>query len=56
MAKATAALHTPEQEQEARAIYNALYQSNDTFEQRIKVKNLNKFKAKKKQTKTATSS
>lgn len=37
MSKATKPLITPEQEQRALAIYNALNQSNDLFEQKIKV-------------------
>ena len=36
MAKTTAPLYTPEQEQHAKEIYRALNQSKDLFEQKIK--------------------
>lgn len=48
MAKQTSALTTPEQELRAREIYNALNQSNDLFEQRIKVLKLKKIEGKAK--------
>lgn len=48
MAKQNAPLTTPQQEEKARAIYNALNQSNDTFEQRIKVLKLKKTEGKAK--------
>ena len=48
MAKQANALTTPEQEQRAREIYNALNQSNDLFEQRIKVLKLKKIDGKAK--------
>lgn len=48
MAKQTNALTTPDQEQRAREIYNALNQSNDLFEQRIKVLKLKKIEGKAK--------
>lgn len=48
MAKQTNALTTVEQEQRAREIYNALNQSNDLFEQRIKVLKLKKIDGKTK--------
>ena len=48
MAKQSNALTTPEQEQRAREIYNALNQSNDLFEQRIKVLKLKKIDGKAK--------
>ncbi|QKG28778.1 hypothetical protein [Campylobacter sp. RM16187] len=48
MAKQNQPLTTPEQEQRAREIYNALNQSNDLFEQRIKVIKTKKIEGKAK--------
>lgn len=46
MAKTTAPLYTPEQEQHAIEIYRALNQSKDKFEQKIRVKKLKKIEGK----------
>lgn len=46
MAKVTAPLYTPEQEQHAREIFRALNQSKDFFEQKIRVKNLKQIEGK----------
>ena len=46
MAKITAPLYTPEQEQHAKEIYRALNQSKDLFEQKIKVKQLKEVEGK----------
>ena len=51
MAKVTAPLYTPEQEQHARDLYRALNQSKDIFEQKIKVKKLKEVEAKVKKDK-----
>lgn len=46
MAKTTAPLYTPEQEQHAKEIYRALNQSKDLFEQKIRVKKLKEVEGK----------
>ena len=46
MAKITAPLYTPEQEQYAKEIYRALNQSKDIFEQKIRVKQLKEVEGK----------
>lgn len=46
MAKITAPLYTPEQEQHAKEIYRALNQSKDLFEQKIRVKKLKEIEGK----------
>ena len=46
MAKVTAPLYTPEQEQHAKEIYRALNQSKDLFEQKIRVKKLKQVEGK----------
>ena len=46
MAKITAPLYTPEQEQHAKEIYRALNQSKDLFEQKIRVKKLKQVEGK----------
>ena len=46
MAKTTAPLYTPEQEQHAKEIYRALNQSKDLFEQKIRVKKLKQIEGK----------
>lgn len=46
MAKTTAPLYTPEQEQHAKEIYRALNQSKDFFEQKIRVKKLKQIEGK----------
>lgn len=46
MAKTTAPLYTPEQEQHAKEIYRALNQSKDIFEQKIRVKKLKQVEGK----------
>ena len=46
MAKTTAPLYTPEQEQDAKEIYRALNQSKDLFEQKIRVKKLKEVEGK----------
>ena len=46
MAKTTAPLYTPEQEQHAKEIYRALNQSKDFFEQKIRVKQLKEVEGK----------
>ena len=46
MAKITAPLYTPEQEQHAKEIYRALNQSKDLFEQKIRVKKLKQIEGK----------
>ena len=46
MAKTTAPLYTPEQEQHAKEIYRALNQSKDLFEQQIRVKKLKEVEGK----------
>ena len=46
MAKTTAPLYTPEQEQHAIEIYRALNQSKDLFEQKIRVKKLKQVEGK----------
>ena len=46
MAKTTAPLYTPEQEQHAIEIYRALNQSKDKFEQKIRVKKLKEVEGK----------
>ena len=51
MAKTTAPLYTPEQEQHARDLYRALNQSKDLFEQKIKVKKLKQVEGKVKKDK-----
>lgn len=51
MAKVTAPLYTPEQEQHARDLYRALNQSKDSFEQKIKVKKLKQVEGKVKKDK-----
>lgn len=51
MAKVTAPLYTPEQEQHAKDIYRALNQSKDLFEQKIKVKKLKEIEGKVKKDK-----
>lgn len=51
MAKVTAPLYTPEQEQHARDLYRALNQSKDLFEQKIKVKKLKQIEGKVKKDK-----
>ena len=51
MAKPTAPLYTPEQEQHAKEIFRALNQSKDFFEQKIRVKNLKQIEGKVKKDK-----
>lgn len=51
MAKTTAPLYTPEQEQHAKEIFRALNQSKDLFEQKIRVKNLKQIEGKVKKDK-----
>lgn len=51
MAKTTAPLYTPEQEQHAKEIYRALNQSKDLFEQKIRVKKLKQVEGKVKKNK-----
>lgn len=51
MAKTTAPLYTPEQEQHARDLYRALNQNTDVFEQKIKVKKLKEVEGKVKKDK-----
>lgn len=51
MAKTTAPLYTPEQEQHAKDLYRALNQSKDLFEQKIKVKKLKQVEGKVKKDK-----
>ena len=51
MAKTTAPLYTPEQEQHAKDLYRALNQSKDLFEQKIRVKNLKQIEGKVKKDK-----
>ena len=51
MAKVTAPLYTPEQEQHAKEIYRALNQSKDLFEQKIRVKKLKQIEGKIKKNK-----
>ena len=46
MAKTTAPLYTPEQEQHAKEIFRALNQSKDLFEQKIRVKKLKQIEGK----------
>lgn len=46
MAKTTAPLYTPEQEQGAKELYRALNQSKDLFEQKIRVKKLKEVEGK----------
>ena len=46
MAKTTAPLYTPEQEQHAKEIYRALNQSKDLFDQKIRVKKLKQIEGK----------
>ena len=46
MAKVTAPLYTPEQEQHAKEIYRALNQSKDLFSQKIRVKKLKEVEGK----------
>ena len=46
MAKTTAPLYTPEQEQHAKEIYRALNQSKDLFEQKIRVKKTKQIEGK----------
>ena len=46
MAKTTAPLYTPEQEQHAKEIYRALNQSKDLFSQKIRVKKLKEIEGK----------
>ena len=46
MAKTTAPLYTPEQEQHAKEIYRALNQSKDLFSQKIRVKKLKEVEGK----------
>ena len=46
MAKTTAPLYTSEQEQHAKEIYRALNQSQDLFEQKIRVKKLKQIEGK----------
>ena len=46
MAKTTAPLYTPEQEQHAKEIYRALNQPKDLFEQKIRVKKLKEVEGK----------
>ena len=46
MAKTTAPLYTPEQEQHAKEIYRALNQSKDLFSQKIRVKKLKQVEGK----------
>ena len=46
MAKTTAPLYTPEQEQHAKEIYRALNQSQDLFEQKIRVKKTKQIEGK----------
>ena len=46
MAKITAPLYTPEQEQHAKEIFRALNQSKDLFEQKIRVKKLKQIEGK----------
>ena len=51
MAKTTAPLYTPEQEQHAKEIFRALNQSKDIFEQKIRVKKLKQIEGKVKKDK-----
>lgn len=51
MAKTTAPLYTPEQEQHAKEIFRALNQSKDLFEQKVRVKNLKQIEGKVKKDK-----
>lgn len=46
MAKTTAPLYTPEQEQHAKEIFRALNQGKDLFEQKIRVKKLKQIEGK----------
>ena len=51
MAKTTAPLYTPEQEQYAREVFSALNQNKDLFEQKIRVKKLKRVEGKIKKNK-----